>query len=736
VDLVQTLKALRWDPPGDLGWVFVLLVPVAVAYAAYVYRRTDAPLTRGFRVLLAGLRALFLLLLLAILCRPVLSIALPSGAGRGVLVLLDRSLSLGLPGARDGETRDDQARRVTTEIEDRLHDVYPVTVAPFGGSVDAPLESGAELPPADRAATAIAGALETGVGTGGPARRPGAILLVTDGTQTAGPDPVPAARRLGIPVASVPLGRSQPVPDLALVRIRGNRDAFLGEKTPLEAVIRLQGLESGPADVRLLDVTDDPVELAKETVDLASGGAERRVGLSFTPEHTGLRFLEIRVDPREGEATSANNRRLIALEVREEKTGVLLLSGSLTWDHTFIRRALAADSTLAVTSGYWRDGAFRAPVRGTAIPPLTAEGLRGTEVVVLDHVAPAQLGRDGAGALTGFVAAGGGLVLITGSEDNALTAWRGTPLEDAIPVSVNRAAVARTAEARLSPTARRHVLFDPSGPGAAPLEAWEDMPPLWVAPGVGGLKATGEALLVTSDAQASTVLSWGPAGQGRVLLVAGGGLWSWDFLSPTHRTAGNVMPAWWRRAAQWLARPVVDTRLDVHPAEWVVARGEPVRFVARALDQAYRPLPDVGVTVDVSPADGGDRRQVTLEGDEGFLRGALEGLGPGKYAYRAEARAGGNPLGTVDGVFVVDSLGAEFERLEPDHEVLERLAEATGGRVWSPDSLSTLARDLETVGRGEAEMRQVDLWDQPWVFAMFVLVGSSEWFLRRRRGLI
>jgi hypothetical protein len=87
-------------------------------------------------------------------------------------------------------------------------------------------------------------------------------------------------------------------------------------------------------------------------------------------------------------------------------------------------------------------------------------------------------------------------------------------------------------------------------------------------------------------------------------------------------------------------------------------------------------------------------------------------------------------------VFAVDSLGTELDRLESDHELLARLAEATGGRFWHPDSLDNLARDLELVAQAEAEQVQVPLWDQPLAFALFILLGSAEWILRRRRGLI
>ena len=77
-----------------------------------------------------------------------------------------------------------------------------------------------------------------------------------------------------------------------------------------------------------------------------------------------------------------------------------------------------------------------------------------------------------------------------------------------------------------------------------------------------------------------------------------------------------------------------------------------------------------------------------------------------------------------------------IERLEADHELLARLASTTGGALWSPDSLEGLPRQLQMAAESDEERRQFDLWDHPLTFALFVMIGSAEWFLRRRHGLL
>ncbi len=734
---IERWRGLAWDPPGDAGWLFIVLAVGAVAYAAFVYRRTEAPLRPGLRVLLAGLRALALLTLIAILCRPVVSLAVPGGAARGVLLLLDRSRSMTLAGAQQGETRDEELMRAAASVRRELEDEYPLVSRPFAEGLGAPLEEGL-MPLPDGESTDLARALEEGMAGGGPQGRPGAMVLVSDGTVTEGADPVTAARKLGIPVQTVALGSPQPMPDLAVVRMRANREAFAGERTPVEAVVRMQGLEALTVQARLLDVTDGEREVASVAARVEPGGAETRIDLSFVPPRPGLRYLEVRLPLLPGEATGANNRRLLAIDVREEKTGVVLLSGQLTWDHTFLRRALEADSTLAVSAAYWTKGSFRGLPGAKPPPALNGAGLRGARVILLDHIAPAQLGPEGLQSILAFTRAGGGLLILTGSDGDALAAWRGSPLEALLPAQLGGAGGEDT-QARLTPAGRRHALFDPSVPGAPSLDAWADLPPVTAPPGLGVARGGAETLLAGSaGAEGLPILSWMRAGQGRVMAFTAGGIWKWDFKSTAYGPGGSVLPAWWRRAVHWLARPDIEARVDIHPEEHVIGRGRSVVFIARITDESYRPVVDAEAEVAVTLADStaAAPRRLELQGNAGILSGAFEGLAPGRYRYEGRARSQGSALGTVEGTFAVDSLGAEMERLEADHEILARVAQAGGGRLWLPDSLDALDEEFRTIAQAEEERVQVALWDNPVIFALFVAFASTEWFLRRRRGMI
>ena len=57
---------------------------------------------------------------------------------------------------------------------------------------------------------------------------------------------------------------------------------------------------------------------------------------------------------------------------------------------------------------------------------------------------------------------------------------------------------------------------------------------------------------------------------------------------------------------------------------------------------------------------------------------------------------------------------------------LQRIAEETGGRFYTPETLGTLAEDLKYTGRGVTTVEERDLWHMP-----IVLLSAGRPDLRR-----
>ena len=68
--------------------------------------------------------------------------------------------------------------------------------------------------------------------------------------------------------------------------------------------------------------------------------------------------------------------------------------------------------------------------------------------------------------------------------------------------------------------------------------------------------------------------------------------------------------------------------------------------------------------------------------------------------------------------------------------LLRRLAEETGGRFYTPSTVSNLPEDLRFTGAGVTLTEERDLWDMPIVLILVLGLLGTEWGYRRIREMV
>ena len=79
---------------------------------------------------------------------------------------------------------------------------------------------------------------------------------------------------------------------------------------------------------------------------------------------------------------------------------------------------------------------------------------------------------------------------------------------------------------------------------------------------------------------------------------------------------------------------------------------------------------------------------------------------------------------------------AENFHIEQNRELLEHLAAQTGGQYWKPSDLGKLSAAIPYSEAGVTVRQTKDLWDLPLVFLILLLLRVSEWWLRRKWGIV
>lgn len=712
--------------PGSLHlapnapWVVLALLSLAlIALALWAYAFRLPPLPALSRRALTALRALSLLALLWLLAMPVLERAQPGSATR-VTVLVDHSFSMDQPASEGGGTRRELAERALRELRSALRGRAQLEVQPFAATLlgDSLDDAGARSASAPGAAIAALVARPAG-------QRPDGVILLSDGAANAGGDPVGAARALGVPVHTLVVG-SRAGLDRGIAGVEASADARVGEATPVRVRVVSDEERGTPIAVTLRDGTQ---EIARTTVLAPGPGAEAVAELRVTPTRAGLALWTARVAALEGDLSPDDDAHGVAVPVAPGRLGVLVISSGLNWDLTFLRRALAGDSTLTLeTRVRDRSGAWVSLERGRGVPLVPAD-LAARSVVVLDAIGGGDLGPTMDAALAAHVRDGGGLLLLAGEAPGVARFARGQ-LGSALSFAGGLASGAQVAPQPQAVAAELLAWDDDPARGA---RAWREAAPLRdVAPLAPG--GADRILLAGRDGNAPLWLARA-VGRGQALVVNGHGLWRWS-LAGGDEFAAERTRRLWRRTVRWLAEPVQGEPLRVTPERRLFAGGESVRLDAILQDARFQPLSGAEVRGEITGPEGALRRFAFSQGGAGAYRVSLPSPGPGRWQVSVRATLDGREVGRARNEFVVDRWTLEALRPQPDSATMAAIASASGGRTGRAVDAAAWARSLDPRALVRSQRTSTRLWESPWLFALIVAMLSMEWMWRRRRGLM
>jgi len=163
--------------------------------------------------------------------------------------------------------------------------------------------------------------------------------------------------------------------------------------------------------------------------------------------------------------------------------------------------------------------------------------------------------------------------------------------------------------------------------------------------------------------------------------------------------------------------------------------GEPVKLALRVRDMKFEAAPSASVSVTVEGPAGARESPIPAAADDPALQTAVfTPSQEGVYRVRADVRWPDGRIETASTSVLAG--GADAEMTEPwRHDAaLARIAEESGGSIVAESDLDALPALLKKAA-GAPELREKELWHQPWVFALFVVMLGAEWTLRRRWGL-
>lgn len=756
---------------GVSPWLFIAAAALLTALVWLGYSRTTRPLSGAWRGLFVALRSAALVLILFCLLRPVVvdQETVPQETFFAVLVDTSKSMTIADTGA--GRSRLALAQEaLRTRLLDELGTDFQVRVFGFGGAatraatLDA-LEAVSDETAFSASSTAIGGALDavteqlSGLPLSG-------MLLLSDGSDNSGIDPDIAARALasaGIPLYTLGVGQTALPRDLGVTSVATSETILEGSVFTAQVSLDQQGFDG--QGVRL-SVSEGGREVVSREVILGSSDVPQRFDLEVAPEREEAILYDLEVELLDPELTKQeiireNNRYQFLVDNSPQPAlDILFIEGHPRNEYKFIQRAIRGDDSLRLATylrtgpeKFYRQG-IQSPTELSAGFPRERDELFEYEAIILGDIEQDFFDAEQLALLDDFVAERGGGLLLSGRVDEGFI---GTPLADIAPVSlVEESFLPQSLQGgirrgdhltgslfspRLTQAGRVSPLLRLAADDSANRNAWAQLPPLQGVYVSGRTKPGASVLLehptLDYQNQPLPVIVSQRYGSGRSMLVATASTWRWQMMLPV---ADQSQEKLWRQLLRWLAVSAGE-RLTLSFDREFYHLGDTVRVEAAVVDARFEPDNDATLWLrqeDPLGAISETPMQWQLE-EDGVYRAEFVASQEGVYDLLVDvasaAGEGREQNSEKRASLVVTPSLREYRDAALDEGVLQRLAATTGGSYAPLAEADALVSKIRNTPNAYSKEVITDLWNNPWLLGLLILLLCVDWTLRRSRGL-
>ena len=763
---------------GGRAWLWLLAGLAAVVLVVVLYRAERKLISRRAGLVLLGLRLVAAAVLVFALFEPIAAWTRQETVRGRVIVAADVSESMGTvdPGRSDGKSRRELARGLVSGEKAPLanlgadHEVKALAFARDAtpeGSLASLSDRLKDARPgaADLGETDWSGAFSSALKTPDEVPVLGVILL-TDGRKNAPVDDAALVDKLaarGVPIYPVLIGSTAPPADVAVASLRAPESVYKGDVATIEAAIKADGVAVGSSlDVTLSMPGAKPIA---QSVKVAKDGVRPVATFRVPLTAVGSVPITVAVTPPKADARADNNARSSVIQVADDKASVLLVDGEARWEFRYLRNALMRDPRVALDAVVFQ----QPPITGTAeatypstLParpsePGAADPLNRFDMIVIGD---AELPADVWARLDAYVGERGGtLVIVPGPRHWPAQGGLSDASRALLPVTDLRRVEPETAEDPAHPSLPPGAIVMPTSAvlddgsswpmlrlgadASSSREAWAGLPRLpWAL--AGRTKPGASALATSREGDDSAVIAAMPYGLGKTLWIGTDSTWRWRY-----RVGDALHHRFWGQVVRWASSGKLgagNRLVRFGPSATRARSGEGIKIQARIAETVPDVGPDFLVAARVVKTGSKDASAVVpLRAVPGRAR-LFEGIAPplteGTYAIGLDAPAlaaspGSESAGPIGEASLTVAPRETSERIElaASRDALDRLAAATGGKVFTVDDAGGIPALLQSKVKTTTRTEETPLWDHPAGLFLFFAIVGVEWILRKRLGL-
>lgn len=507
---------------------------------------------------------------------------------------------------------------------------------------------------------------------------------------------------------TVALGDTAIQRDQFIAAVDHNRYAYLGNRFPVEVTMHAFQLKGKRTE---LTVKQNGKLIHSTVIQISDHDFRKKTAFELNADKPGVARISISLKQIDGEISTYNNRKDVFVEVLDGRQKVLILAAAPHPDVAAIRRAVSADPNYEV----------HALVADNNEIDLTQYDL------VILHQIP-QKGGKGEKELAQIFNSDIPVWSIIGMQSD-LSRVAGLNLGASVSTS-------KGASDQVRPILNSKFPLYRLDPGQARLLS--SIPPLITHFGTYQLSPAARTLMYQKVGAVDTddplwVFSENSGRKASMLL--GEGLWRWRIYDHELNGSHMLFDELITRTVQYLAVKTDKSQFRVSMPN-TIAQDDALTIQAELYNESYEldNNPEVKLII---RNDKGIEYPFVMSRTEHAYRLNAGSFKEGDYTYTARTDLNGKVF-EKQGLFRVAALRLESAITRADHNLMFKLADKNGGRMYLPSQLGDLTDDV----LGREDIRNIiyehtllkHVIELKWLFFVLLFLLGGEWFLRKRNG--
>ncbi len=525
-------------------------------------------------------------------------------------------------------------------------------------------------------------------------------VLITDGNQTSGNDYV-FTFDTNNKVFPLVLGDTTTILDVKIVQLNVNKYAFQKNKFPVEVFLQYTGNKSITTN---FSISQGNSILNKQQIAFSSSKRSAIVKLLLPADKIGLQIFKAAVTSNAIEKNTYNNNKNFAVEVIDQKSEIAIISAINHPDLGALKRAIETNAQRKVT----------------LIKPNENKSLENYNVLILYQPTSAfksVFDANKNARINTFIITGNNtdFVFLNQQQNNLAFKMSGQ------------------SEDYLAELDTQFNLFAIDDIG------FNNFPPLQNAFGTITKSSNIEVLLsskIRNIPTAMPLLAFAENQGQRTAFLLGENFWKWRLQSHIDNASFEKFDVFIDKTIQYLGTNNSKKSLVVNHESFYNS-GDAIEITAQYFNKNYEFDEKARLSISVVNKKTKQTKNYDLLKGTNAYKANLDGLSAGQYTFVVKELTSN---ATYSGFFEILDFDIEKQFVNPDLNKLKQLALQTQGKVFMPNQLNQLIKNLlenpNYKAVQKAIIKKVPLIDSILLLILIVIALACEWFVRKYNGML